>query len=255
VCANGTRAKWARFTDGKCNHGEITAQDELLDIEDSDVGKCLDAGTIGRGDESMRSMSFWCDGFGPMEQKPDGEGEGTPDEGSGEKPTQRKASVSHNACWEGGRATAPVFRHPESDTCLDLQGGQKLQVYSTAVCANGTAALFAHFEGAGCHGKPELKKVEQEMLKTCLDMGDEASSYSFWCTGATTTVPEKDKSPAPVQPGKSSGLWGLLLILAFLFLFMVLFIVGVVQRFTRMGEGFLVSSLVLTIVFFRQNNC
>jgi hypothetical protein len=118
------------------------------------------------------------------------------------------------------------------------------------MCANGTAALFAHFEGAGCQGKPELKEVEEEMLKTCLDMGDEASSYSFWCTGAITTVPEKDKSPAPGQPGKSSGLWGLLLILAFVFLFLVLAIVGVVQRFTRMGEGFLVSGLVLNIVLF-----
>lgn len=104
------------------------------------------------------------------------------------------ASVSDSACYIPGMgmAGAPkfIFQRPEADTCVNVAPKHSLKIYRNALCANGTEALWARWQGKGCKGDPVvLKEVGKDMMATnlpdtCIKMGgEEASSYAFWCTG------------------------------------------------------------------------
>ncbi|KAH6889222.1 hypothetical protein B0T10DRAFT_48810 [Thelonectria olida] len=109
-------------------------------------------------------------------------------------PRPTTASVSDSACYipSLGMKGHPrfIFQRPEADTCVNVAPEYKLKIYRTALCPNGTDALFAKFTGKGCLGPmTELKEVDESMIatngpETCIEMGGkEASSYAFWCTG------------------------------------------------------------------------
>ncbi|TVY75560.1 hypothetical protein LSUE1_G006888 [Lachnellula suecica] len=208
VCANGTRALWARFEGSKCNYGEITNTDGLLDIDDKDVGLCKDTGNFATATKKIGSMSFWCDGFGDV-KRPD---PNAPPEK--EEPRPQKGSVSESACGN----TAPFFKHPETDTCVNLRTN-KLKIYSSGVCQNGTTALWARYSEKNCVGSPaSLSSVAEDEMKRCLDVSD-TSSFSFWCTGEGlgTAPPATPKTP---NKAKSGGMPA--------FLIVVLSLMGVV---------------------------
>lgn len=200
VCANGTRALWARFEGNKCNYGEITYEDGLLDIQDDDIGTCQATGQVGSRRGKVGSMSFWCEGFGDVE-RPDPNA--PPVE---EKPKPASGSVSETACGY----TAPFFNHPKTDTCVNLRT-DKIKIYSSGVCENGTSALWAKYKEKNCVGSPaSILNVREDMMKTCLDVAD-TSSFSFWCTGeglgkAPEASPSKPKTP------KRSGMPAFLII-------------------------------------------
>jgi hypothetical protein len=192
VCANGTRALWARFKGDKCDYGEITYTDGpgLVDIQDSDIGVCQATGRVGRKNEDwIGSMSFWCDGFGDV-KRPD---PSAPPEVEKLKP--KAGSVSESAC----QPKAPFFNHPKTDTCVNLRTN-KLKIYSSGVCENGTSALWAKYPEKNCVGSPvSIASVSKDMMEKCLDVTD-TSSFSFWCTGkglGTTppTIPNKPNKP------------------------------------------------------------
>lgn len=107
------------------------------------------------------------------------------------KPEPSHATVSDSACYVSSLGPPRfLFQHPEADTCLAIEPRQKLKIYRTATCTNGTEALFARYAGDRCRGEPVmLREVTADMLATnspatCIDMSeDEWVSYAFWCTG------------------------------------------------------------------------
>ena len=202
VCANGTRAKWARYEGSKCNYGEITYADGLLDVRDEDLRECKDMKLKNtNGETNVGSMSFWCEGFGEVE-RPDPNA--PPKE---EKPKPRAGSVSESAC--GNRA--PFFNHPKTDTCVNL-ATKKLKIYSSGVCEDGTPGRWAKYEDKDCVGESkERLDVGDDLLKRCLDV-DGTKSFAFWCTGEG--LGGKPKDP-PSQPKKSSSV-GLIVVLVIL---------------------------------------
>ncbi|KAF4632364.1 hypothetical protein G7Y89_g5755 [Cudoniella acicularis] len=168
ICPNGTRAKLARFEGWKCNFGEVTFADGLLDIRDEDIGQCKTRGNVGKRVGRVQSMSFWCDGFGHVERP-------MPPQIAPPKP--RAGSISESACQFN---KAPFFRHPKTDTCLNLST-QKLKIFSAGICANGTQALWAKYSKKDCAGSPtEVVEVENNMLMKCLDV-EGTFSFSFRC--------------------------------------------------------------------------
>jgi hypothetical protein len=182
VCANGTRAKWARFEGPKCNYGEITFEDGLLDIEDTDLRECKEMGWAGNREVKIGSMSFWCDGFGDV-KRPDPNA--PPVE---EKPKPRAGSVSESACT----GKAPFFRHPKTDTCMNLST-QKLKIFSSGICEDGTPGRWAKYEDEDCTGSPsETVDVGDELLERCLNV-EGTKSFAFWCTGDGLGSPPKKK--------------------------------------------------------------
>lgn len=148
--------------------------------------------------EGQWSMEFRCDGMESDEPmrflhvtlpEPPAKSEPEP-----ARPRPKTASVSDSACYISGMgmAGAPkfIFQRPEADVCVNVAPKHRLKIYRNALCPNGTEALFARFGGGGCKGSPiELKEVDSGMMatnspSTCIDMGgEEASSYTFWCTG------------------------------------------------------------------------
>ncbi len=196
VCANGTRAKWARFEDSKCGYGELSAHYGLKDIKDSDIGECLSTGAEDGG-EKVSSMSFWCDGFGDV-KKPDPNAPKEP-----EKPKPKAGSVSESACMVG---RAPFFSHPKTDTCVDLKTS-RMKIYSTGVCTNGTSALLAKYKEKSCGGFPAtFMEVTEESgnLEKCLDF-EGTKSFAFWCEGKGLTGIKPNPSLPPTNPRRSGG--------------------------------------------------
>ncbi|KAL2672407.1 hypothetical protein Neosp_013116 [[Neocosmospora] mangrovei] len=148
--------------------------------------------------EGPWSMEFRCDGAESDEPmrflhvtlpEPPSKAEPEP-----ARPRPKTASVSDSACYISGMgmAGAPkfIFQRPEADVCVNVAPKHRLKIYRNALCPNGTEALFARFGGRDCRGSPvELKEVDSNMMatnspSTCIDMGgEEASSYTFWCTG------------------------------------------------------------------------
>lgn len=61
ICANGTRALWARWEDAACGRGKLSARYGLTELQDSDIGKCLSLGSAS-SHSKVRSIAFWCDG-------------------------------------------------------------------------------------------------------------------------------------------------------------------------------------------------
>jgi hypothetical protein len=202
ICANGTRAKWARFEGSKCNYGEITFEDGFLDIADSDLKECKDMAPEGLRETKIGSMAFWCDGFGDV-KRPDPNA--PPVE---EKPKPKAGSVSESAC----AGKAPFFRHPKTDTCVNL-GTKKLKIYSSGICEDGTKAKWAKYTTRGCVGEPkETLQVGDELLEKCLDMTG-TESYAFWCTGEG--LGKEAKKETQHGTGRAGKGWVVNLLLAF----------------------------------------
>lgn len=175
VCANGTRAKWARYEDEKCGYGHFPEKYGLMDIRDSDIGKCLSTGPI-NSSIKVRSIAFWCDGL--KERDPANE---PPEK---EAPQARAGSVSESACMVG---KAPFFNHPKTDTCVSLRTST-MKIYSSGVCANGTKALMAVYAQKTCAGDPErIWDLRNEEIETCLRF-EGVGSFAFWCTGEIDTA-------------------------------------------------------------------
>jgi hypothetical protein len=199
VCANGTRAMWARFPGDKCNGGELV-EDGLVDLADSNLGQCLDTHYIGR--QEMGSMAFWCDGFQGRDPWPEKEKK--------EKETTKakKGSVSDNNCWtKKGPTRASTWIHRDADICWGLRPFAQMYVYSPAICENGTQSLLARYEGKGCKGSPAaLIEVTDDNKKKCLPEEEYPSedSYSWWCSGETQEEPPENQ-PGKTPPSKSNG--------------------------------------------------
>jgi hypothetical protein len=167
ICANGTRAQWARFPEKRCGYGTLDAEFGLVELEDKDISTCLDVMKI-------ESMAFWCDGV--KKSNPD-------DDEDGEEPENedksQEGSVSESACMIG---KAPFWNHPKADTCVNL-GFEKLKVSSAAICANGTQSTLALYKETGCLGAPsEFRAVNQAESKGCLNV-EGMNSFAFYCTG------------------------------------------------------------------------
>ena len=183
----------ARFKGAKCDYGEITYTDGpgLVDIHDSDIRVCQATGRVGQKKEGwIGSMNFWCEGFGDV-KRPDPD---APPEV--EKPKPRAGSVSESAC----QPKAPFFNHPKTDTCVNLRTN-RLKIYSSGVCANGTSALWAKYSKKNCIGSPaSIAPVSEDLIEKGLDITD-TSSFSFWCTGEglggnpPTTTPKSRGMP------------------------------------------------------------
>ncbi|EPE32662.1 hypothetical protein GLAREA_07796 [Glarea lozoyensis ATCC 20868] len=204
VCANGTRSKWARFEGPKCNYGEITFEDGLLDIEDSDLKECKEMAKSGNRDIKIGSMAFWCDGFGDV-KRPDPNA--PPVE---EKPKPKAGSVSETAC-----SGPPFFRHPKTDTCMNLST-EKLKIYSSGICKDGTPAKWAKYAGKDCAGTPAEKlDVGEELTEKCLDVSD-TKSFAFWCTGEGLGWKK-----TPHRTGRAGKGWVVNLLIAFVVLLIV----------------------------------
>ncbi len=186
-CANGTRARWARFDDKKCGYGELSPKYGLVDLQDAEIGKCLP--TYLPDKEKMGSMAFWCDGVKKSDP--------TAPENEEPKPkTGEKGSVSESSCMAG---KAPFFDHPKTDTCVNMKT-DKIKVFSTGTCENGTTAIMATYPEKSCRGTPGFREMGEKDLKTCLDFKD-ISSFAFWCTGEIVVKP-KDLLPGP-KPHRS----------------------------------------------------
>jgi hypothetical protein len=231
VCANGTRAQLAQFTDSKCGRGGDDAVMRLVDLADSDIGtkSCISTGAFG-ADERYSSMAFWCDGIKPKsnsDSKPDDDEEETPDE---ENNQGKKGSVSESACMTG---KAPFFNHPATDTCVNLKSS-KLKIYTPGVCANGTAPLLALYSKPGCLSPQSYDPVSEDDLETCLDMS-ESGSFAFYCTGDIQKG--DDGGSRPLNPPKQNSgsilhfLLVLFSILMFMFLVMVLSVWAWVRKY------------------------
>jgi hypothetical protein len=61
TCTNGTRAKWARFEVTNCGEARLSTKYSLMDLQDSDIGRCLSTTQLS-GELRIRSMTFFCDG-------------------------------------------------------------------------------------------------------------------------------------------------------------------------------------------------
>ncbi|ETS86298.1 hypothetical protein PFICI_00126 [Pestalotiopsis fici W106-1] len=155
-------------------------------------------------------------------------------------------SVSDNACRvEELPYTAPTFRHPARDVCVDIEALRKVKIYSAATCQNGTEALFARYRAPGCVGEPaELQAIGEELLGACLSMPSRgAGSYGFWCDGVEERAPLDPAPASPPQYSSGGGFWGLIGILLLIFVTMLLIavlkLVSFISRATHAGNKFL----------------
>ncbi|KAL5601115.1 hypothetical protein BROUX41_005930 [Berkeleyomyces rouxiae] len=209
TCANGTRAKLARFEGSRCNNGEVTIAGGLVDIADSDIGECLTT-NIGNYSsdavhESIKSLAFFCDGPERKDTDDDGDIDGD------DMPKGPKAgSVSDSACPRVGvlssSISAPFFDHPYPDQCSYIMADRKLKVYSAATCTNGTAAKLAVWSGVRqCQGEPSiLTNVTEELMDQCLVFNTtRASSYSFFCNGMDAKGKAKSAAVIITQQSKT----------------------------------------------------
>ncbi|KAH8680114.1 hypothetical protein BGZ60DRAFT_401328 [Tricladium varicosporioides] len=185
-CANGTRAILTHFEGDDCNHSLNPGATELAKTQRNEAGSCQELNPTTGWRTRKGSMMFWC-GDQPVEN-----------------PKPRAASVSHSACLP---RKAPLFKHPKTDTCLNLES-RLLKIYNAGVCANGTRAVWAKYDESNCIGKPgEVEIVTGDTLSTCLDVG-QWQSISFWCTGQVvdSTTPPSVKSPFTTIPSEGKGL-------------------------------------------------
>jgi hypothetical protein len=212
ICANGTRAQWARFPEKGCGYGTLDAEFGLVELEDEDLNTCLDIMDI-------ESMAFWCDGV--KTSNPD-DGKKPEDEDEDEDKST-KGSVSESACMMG---KAPFFNHPKADTCVDLKT-EKMKVYSAAICANGTQSTLALYKETGCLGAPsEFKPLEEDDMKSCMDL-EGMNSFAFYCTGEGI---ERGREPGRSRKSGGGGILQFLLILTLIV--MVSFLMTLLAVFT-----------------------
>lgn len=221
VCANGTRAPIARFSDSKCGYGTLSETYPLLSVTDRDLGRCLSMGVAG-DKEKVNSVAFWCDGVKKTSPEDD-EKEKEPEDAD----KSRKGSVSESACMPG---KAPFFNHPTTDTCVNLRTS-KMKVYSAGICANGTQSTLALYQEKACVGEPTtFLDIKEEDTKSCMDL-EGVSSFAFYCTGeGIAGSPESPSNPAPSQPKQGGNIMHFFLILALIC--MMFFLMLVLSIFT-----------------------
>jgi len=211
TCANGTRAQWARFPEKGCGYGTLDAKFGLVELEDKDIGTCLDVMAIG-------SMAFWNHGVKKSKQDDEDDGKKPEDEDKSEK-----GSVSESACMTG---KAPFWNHPKADTCVNLRT-EKMEVSSAAICANGTQSTLALYKETGCLGAPsEFRTVKEEESRDCLNVGG-MNSFAFYCTGEGI---EGNRGGEHGRNGGSGGIMQFLLVLTLII--MMLFLMLVLSIFT-----------------------
>lgn len=225
ICANGTRAKWARFPEKGCGYGTLDSKFGLVDLEDSDIGDCMLIG-------EFKSMAFWCDGVeksSPPDDKDDDEKE--PEDDRKDKST--KGTTSESACMP---RKAPFWKHTYGDKCSSIHY-HELQVSKAAICANGTQSTLALYKNDGCFGQPsEFRTVEESDNNECKDVGG-MQSYAWYCSG------EEIGGPEPIKNQGSLGGFLLILFLIFLILMVTLIFwlrkigeyVGFIVRFVRVS--------------------
>jgi hypothetical protein len=220
TCANGTRAQWARFPAKGCGYGTLDAIFGLVDLEDKDVGTCLDVMEI-------ESMVFWCEGV----KKSSPEDKDKDDEKKPEdEDKSQKGSVSESACMIG---KAPFWNHPPADTCVTLKTN-KIEITSPAICANGTQSTLALYKGIGCHGAPsEFKAVEKDGSKECLNV-EGVNSFAFYCTGEGI---ERGNGREPGQHHGGGGIMQFLLVLTLIIMMSCLMLICSVLVWVRKYGG------------------
>jgi hypothetical protein len=207
VCANGTRAQWARFTNKTCGNGTLDEYWGLVPLVERDIGACLDIMKVG-------SMAFWCDGVKP--KSPDNEDTGDDDK---EKDHAKKGSSSESACMVG---KAPFWNHPAADTCVTLKT-DKVQLTAAAVCRNGTQSTAAFYKGAGCHGIPQFRTVEGQKGRDCENVED-FGSFAYYCTGEG--IEEHDRGRPGVGNGeRKGGIMHFMLVLSLIIMCAVLILI------------------------------
>ncbi|KAF2668006.1 hypothetical protein BT63DRAFT_457307 [Microthyrium microscopicum] len=220
-CKNGTRAKWARFPEKGCGHGTLDADFGLVDIKDKDFRTCLDI-------REYESMAFWCEGYqkSTLPEEKDDHSEKVPEN----EDKSKAGSISESVCMP---QRAPTWKHPKADTCVNLTY-KRLQIHTPAICANGTEATFAFYEGVGCHGMPsEFKTVEERDARQCLDV-EGMKSFAFYCTGEG--IERNDGRPTGGN-GNGGGILQFLLVLFLIFMVFSLMLLLTVFTWVRKYGG------------------
>jgi len=195
ICPNGTRARLARFestdqtdweyTQSKCNGGELTFEQGLVDINDQDIGKCITVENMALtrgGTADAKGIMFHCDGV-----------LSNPDKDTNKKnQTQTPhAIVSHNHCkiypsWNGHEPPRRPTTYIDIplDTCTNLHDRQPLHLLKTPTCEDGSDPLMATWQTLNCPGMPDrVAGISPSLGLQCKEFHgtDDTASYSFWC--------------------------------------------------------------------------
>ncbi|TLS27760.1 hypothetical protein PpBr36_01786 [Pyricularia pennisetigena] len=244
TCANGTRAKLALFADAKCTGRKVTAENGLIELLDSEVGRrsCLstwnELRVVGEDDmQKIRGVAFFCD----PSQLPNGHKELVP-ENNEPVPLSRakKASVSHNSCWNSQHGpTAPTFLHPVPDTCQRLPAGRQLSIGQPGACKDGSRPKLARFKGGRCSpddALPLIDITDDSEIKKCLAWaeGDDGleTSYGFSCQG----VKESPGLGQSRSRNRGGTILGFAVVLCFIGLVSILGCIFVAIRGVRLLE-------------------
>ncbi|TAQ91553.1 hypothetical protein B7494_g23 [Chlorociboria aeruginascens] len=228
VCADGTRAKWARFTNSRCSHGESKFEGELVDLEDLGVGTCMSS--LDPRNQNISSVAFWCKGFESKKVVEDS------------KPKSNASRAVIHVYDEGtctGRSGPP--RTVKADTCWMLYGNS-LTIDVPAICANGTRALWTTYTNHSCIAESAnvtTKELADSDLQTCLDT-TKIGSMLFRCEGISSTPSDGFQIGDFMTP----GFLVLFLLLCILFLFQsCTFIVslGILESETHIKNGLLMA--------------
>jgi len=224
ICANGTRAKWARFPEKGCGYGTLDAKFGLVELEDKDIGTCLLVA-------EFESMAFWCDGV--KKSNPDDENDGKEPKEPEDEDKSKNGSVSESACMA---RKAPFWNHPKADTCVNLIS-EKMKVSSPAICANGTQSTLALYKETGCLGAPsEFRAVKEEEKRVCLDV-EGMNSYAFYCTGEGIERSRDGGDGRKGGSGGSGGIMQFLLILTLIIMMSLLMLLLAIHAWVRKYGG------------------
>jgi hypothetical protein len=184
ICPNGTRARLALFEDThegdrryNCNGGEITFEDGLLDINDDDVGKCINVRDLALsrgGVANTKAVTFYCDGLDLSK------------EWSHLDDQTEKAVVSHNECrpLNSGEEPPPItFMDLAVGECANIPKGQPLRLRKAPTCPPGESLLVATWPAYNCNGLPtEVFGKSASIGSICEYFSDDGdSSYALWC--------------------------------------------------------------------------
>jgi len=212
ICPNGTRARLARYEDtgesdlayarGKCNNFQFTFRDSLVDINDQDIGACINVRKLllSRGGVgNTKGIAFYCDGPGIDEAT----------RKQNQAQVTKQGVVSHNECapdttrWHTPGEPKPARRattwfEVPVETCVNLRNRENLALRKLPECADGSAPLMAVWPEAGCKGMPpKIGGVMARLGESCRGFygGDGSASYAFWCDSYGTRrleAPEGD---------------------------------------------------------------
>ena len=192
ICANGTRAKLARYEGRNCNYGEVTVKGGLVEVKDDDLDEVCqyvapDGFRPDRDHGSIASFGFYCDG-----KKSD-------------EPRSRWASFSLNTCPRGSDppVSNPTWEHYNPGECHAILYTERLEIAEPATCKDGSQARLAKWYNWNrqCKGDyDEVVDITDEMMKECFFINkEEHSSFKFLC-------PENDGGV--VRMASTVAAWG-----------------------------------------------